>query len=71
MQLAKLEVELRAEREKNAMLAKLLEDMREERQVERREKERLLSLLEKQTLLLPQPQEATLLTRKRHWWRWW
>ena len=70
MQLVKMEVELRAEREKNAMLEKLLEDMREERQAERREKERLLSLLEKQTLLLPQPQEAPLLTKKRHWWHW-
>src|SRR5215470_9637820 len=50
MQLVKMEVELRAEREKNAMLEKLLEDMREERQAERREKERLLSLLEKHTL---------------------
>jgi len=45
--------------------------LREEHQADRREKERLLSLLGKQTLLLPQPQEATLLTKKRHWWRWW
>jgi len=71
LQLIKVEVELRAEREKSAMLEKLLEDMREERQAERREKERLLSLLEKQTLLLPQPQADILPIKKRHWWHVW
>jgi hypothetical protein len=70
LQLVTLEVELRAAREKTAMLEQLLADMREEQQAARREKERLLSLLEKQTLLLPQPQETTLPARKKHWWSW-
>ena len=68
LQLAKMEVELHAEREKIAMLKKLLEDMREEHQADRREKERLLSLLEKQTLLLPKSQEDILPIKKRRWW---
>jgi hypothetical protein len=68
-QLAKTEVELRAEREKNAMLEQLLDEMRQERQAERREKERLLSILEKQTLLLPKPQEETPSKKPtRRWW---
>jgi hypothetical protein len=50
------------------MLEKLLADMREEHQADRREKERLLSLLEKQTLLLPKSQEDTLPIKKRRWW---
>jgi hypothetical protein len=69
LQLAKMEVELRAEREKNEMLEKLLTDMREEHQADRREKERLLSLLEKQTLLLPQSREDSLPIKKKRWWR--
>jgi hypothetical protein len=68
-QLAKMEIELRAEREKNALLEQLLDEMRQERQAERREKERLLSILEKQTLLLPKPQEET--TPKKPIRRWW
>jgi hypothetical protein len=68
-QAAKMEVELRAEREKIAMLEQLLEEMRQERQAERREKEHLLNILEKQTLLLPKPQEETPPKRqtKRSW----
>jgi hypothetical protein len=68
-QFAKLEVELRAEREKNAMLEQLLEEMRQERHAERREKEQLLGILEKQTLLLPRPQEET--SPKKQTKRWW
>jgi hypothetical protein len=68
-QFAKMEVELRAEREKNAMLGQLLDEMRQEHQAERREKERLLSILEKQTLLLPKPQEESLPKKQaRRWW---
>src|SRR5918999_145983 len=59
LELEKMEVELRAERAKNALLEQLLDEMRQERQAERREKERLLSILEKHTLLLPKPQEDT------------
>ena len=67
MQLEKMEVELHAERTKNALLEQLLDEMRQERQAERREKERLLSILEKQTLLLPKPQEETP-PKKKRWW---
>jgi hypothetical protein len=68
-QFAKMEVELRAEREKNAMLEQSLEEMRQERQAERREKEQLLNILEKQTLLLPKPREEN--PAKRQTKRWW
>jgi hypothetical protein len=67
MQLEKMEVELRAERAKNALLEQLLDEMRQERQAERREKERLLSILEKHTLLLPKSQEETP-PKKKRWW---
>jgi hypothetical protein len=67
MQLEKMEVELRAERTKNALLEQLLDEMRQERQAERREKERLLSILEKHTLLLPKSQEETP-PKKKRWW---
>jgi hypothetical protein len=67
MQLEKIEVELRAERAKNALLEQLLDEMRQERQAERREKERLLSILEKHTLLLPKSQEETPQKKKRWW----
>lgn len=67
-QLAKMEVELRAERERNAILEQLLNEMRQERQAERREKEQLLGILEKQTLLLPKPQEETP-PKKKRWWQ--
>jgi hypothetical protein len=67
MQLGKMEVELRAERAKNALLEQLLDEMRQERQAERREKERLLSILEKHTLLLPKSQEETP-PKKKRWW---
>jgi hypothetical protein len=67
MQLENMEVELRAERTKNALLEQLLDEMRQERQAERREKERLLSILEKHTLLLPKSQEETPQKKKRWW----
>jgi len=67
-QLIKLEVELRAAQEKIAVLEQLLDELRQERHLERQEKERLLSLLERQTLLLPRPQDEA--PKKSGFWAW-
>jgi hypothetical protein len=46
----------------------LLEELRQERQQERREKERLLGLLERHTLVLPTTQEEVP-APKKPWWK--
>jgi excisionase family DNA binding protein len=46
----------------------LLEELRQERQQERREKERLLCLLERHTLVLPTTQEEVP-APKKPWWK--
>ena len=70
-QLIRLEVELRAAQEKIAVLEQLLDELRQERHLERQEKERLLSILERQTMLLPKPQEQDAASPPPTWWQRW
>jgi hypothetical protein len=63
-----LQREIEFFRERLAERDHRLEELREESQKERQEKERLLGILEKQTLLLPKPQEDGP-APKKPWWK--